>query len=230
MRIVSANVYARNREVDQASQRLEDTNAVGIGAQEAWQFGTLAGYSKYVGAGGRGAQEVPVFLRRRGTTYRGHGAYFVKPDLGTPITPDRWVTWVRFTFRRRRWVLINTHADAALQQPDGDLTRSARVRWAETHMRQLVREVRRQRRDGYRPLVTGDFNYFPRAGQTDPWRWSPHVALTRVGLHYQWHRLDGIAVPARLEAHELHDFHLPGSDHRAVSVRLDVPPRRGHQD
>lgn len=224
MKIITANVYAFNREQEDASRVLEDSDAVAIGAQEAWRFTNLDGYSRHRGDGGRGALEVPIFLRKRDTAYLGHAGYRVTPDLGTSVAPDRWITWCRFRHDEHRFVLINTHVNAALQDRDtGELYQAARVEWAERHMRAVVAEVRRHRRDGFRPIVTGDFNYYPRAGQSEPWRWSPHVALTRIRMDYKSHRLDGIAVPSVLESTTAHDFDLPGSDHRAVSVHLDLP-------
>lgn len=226
MKIITANVYAHNRQMEDAKQTLEDTRAVVIGAQEAWRFGVMHGYSRHDGDGERACLEVPIFLRREGTEYLGHGAYRVKPDLGASYTPERWITWLRFRHAGHQLVCINTHFDAVLQDPEsGDVHDAARVEWAAFQMRRLTAEVRKHRRDGFKPIVTGDFNYFPRPGQSEPWRWSPQVALTRNRLDYQWHRLDGIAVPSRLEATTAHDFVLPGSDHRAVYRHLDLPKR-----
>lgn len=226
MKIITSNVYAWNREQDAAKQVLSDSAAVVIGAQEAWRFGEIEGYQRCGSRrGGKPAQEVPIFLRDHGTRYLGGGAYMVKPDLGDSFTPERWITWIRFAHHGHRFAAINTHLDAALQNREtGEVYHSAaRVEWAETHMRRLLREVRHQRRAGYKPIVTADFNYFPRKGQTELWRWSPHLALERARLHYEWHRLDGIGVPARMEHGNAHDFELPGSDHRSVSLVLHVP-------
>lgn len=228
MKVTTANVYAFNRERDAARERLEQSGAVVIGAQEAWQFGPLGGYHRLGSTlGGRPALEVPIFLRKDAATYLGGGAYRVKPDLGASYTPERWITWARFEHAGYRWCAINTHFDAALQDRDtGEVyAGAARVQWAQRHMRQLLAEIRNQRGAGYRPLVTADFNYFPRSHQDELWRWSPHIALERARLHYEWHRLDGIGVPARFEHSSARPFELPGSDHKAVSVSITLPGR-----
>lgn len=229
MKVITSNVYAWNREQDAACRVLTDTDAVVIGAQEAWRFPTPDGYTRHgegIADGSlKGAAEVPVFLRREGTTFLGEGHYKVTPDLGSSDAPDRWITWVRFAHAGHRWCLLNTHVNAALQDRDtGEVFHGqARVLWAQRHMEAIVREVKRQRRDGFRPLVTADANYYPRPGQTDVWDWSPHVALAKVRMVWHGHRLDGIGTPSTLDTGFPRDFELPGSDHRSLAVRITLP-------
>lgn len=227
---VSANVYGHNRSAEQLRQRLEETGAVGIGGQEAFWLGHLVGYRRLCGDQGRGALEVPIYLRRD-VTYLGHGAYKAKRDLGTPITPERWVTWARFRVgTSRRMVLINTHLDAALQNRDtGEILDAPRVDYAEGHMRMLAAEVRRQRRDGFLPFVTGDFNYFRRRPGQPLWRWSPQALMPRLDVSYHGHRLDGVGVPRGVAVLEAGPIALPGSDHDGVSVAVELPAAGGRE-
>lgn len=234
--IVSANVYTANRRRDECREVLEDLDADVIGAQEGWWLNSLLGFNRLRAdyLGGRGAVEVPIFLARD-LEYHGHGARYVHRDIpGSRVAKERWLSWCRFVKAGHRIALINGHINAALQQPDGDVYRADRVDLARRHMKAIVREVRRTKADGYLPFVTLDSNYRRRAGQDvdELWRWSPHVALDRVGLKWISHGLDGVAVPVELDVRASlrypRDFVLPGSDHRGVRIDVDLPGGRDH--
>lgn len=225
LRVWSTNVYRNNPTLLQLVEQLEKGRADAIGAQEAFRVSSLMGYRRFrpdIAAGIQGT-EVANFLPRP-VDFRGEGAYRATRDLGDPRDHERWIVWTRWVQDGHRLVLINTHFNAGLQEvPSGALVDDPRVDEARRHMRTLLREIRRQLRDGWLPIVTGDFNYCRRREQSGRlWRWSPHRALRRAGLTYFSHGLDGIAVPRHVAVRRAGAFALLGSDHKGFELLVDL--------
>lgn len=225
LRIVTANVDRKNPTLHATVAALEDTEADVIGTQEAWRISSLMGYHRFRcdAIAGPNGTEVALFLNRD-LRYLGHGAYQGSRDTGRPIGHDRWIVWARFAKNGARFCAIGTHNNAEQQElPSGALVDGEHVDAAADLMHRLLLECRRQAKAGFVPIVTMDGNYARRREQTGRlWRWSPHRALSRAGLRYYPHGLDGIAVPETAEVLDRRPFILPGSPHAGLQLDVEI--------
>lgn len=209
MRIVSANLYVGSKQKLKDAQTLDGLNAVAYGLQEAWlgddevmkvmrdEYNLFA-----AGEAGKSGQEVAVLLRKAGVTYLGDGAYLVSDRTlpnNTGIAPDRYLTWVRYEFKGKKYVLINMHPNAAVQdKATGKFLpkRIVRVREYIKSMKELEEEIVSQKADGFIPIVTGDLN-FRDIKLAAAARWSPTAVFKRNGMDFQAVGLDYVAWDAR---------------------------------
>lgn len=205
MRIVSANLYVGSKQKLKDARILDGLNAVAYGLQEA-AYGTdevmrvmRDEYHLFAGSeAGKSGSEVPILLRKKGTTYLGDGAYLVSNRVrpnNKGIAPDRYLTWVRYEFSGKKYVIINMHPNAAVQNRNtGKPLRKKlkRVREYIKSMKELEEEIKSQRADGFIPIVTGDLNYRVRKGVT-LWKWSPAAVFKRNNLDYINTGLDYVA-------------------------------------
>lgn len=225
LRVWAVNVYRKNPSLLQLRSRLEQGRADAIGCQEAVELAGVEGYRRFrcdIAAGAAGIEVAN--LLRRDADYRGHGAYQASDHTGDPVGHDRWIVWTRWVQGGHQLVLINSHFNAEVQDgPTGRLVKDRRVDEYRTHMRRLVREIRRQHVDGWLPIVTLDANYFRRRQQRGRlWRWSPHRALRRAGLTYLSHGLMGVAVPRSVAVLHAGTVKLPGADHPALEIVIEL--------
>lgn len=229
VKIITANVYTANHSELQAREALESRGADLIGTQEAHWLAGLDGYKRHRPdwAGDRFSVHNAIFLSQV-HRYEGHGGYRVTDTIeGDKFGPARWITWCRGLVDGHQLVHIDTHINAQIQnRTTGALHSGPRVDEARKHMRALVREIRRQRADGWDPVVTLDSNYARRDGQRRLWRHSPHRAFPRAGLLYLPRHIDGIAVPKGSTVQVAGPFDIPGSDHRGLELTVDIPRRR----
>jgi hypothetical protein len=223
----TANVYVANRRQAEVPSALAGVDVVGT--QEAWWLSHVDAMSRHrADFAGRHSVQNAVFLDRDRLKYLGHGAFRVLDAIpGDKFAPERWVTWSRFAVDAHLFCLIDTHVDAVIQSREtGRLLKNARAVRARRHMIALGREIRRQRADGFDPLVTLDANYRRPPAGVRLWRWSPHSSFARAGLDYYARRIDGIAVPRGSRIVAAGPFDIPGSNHHGFELVADIPRRR----
>lgn len=234
MKVVSANFYRGNSKPLEAARMLRDMHAHVVGVQEAVRRHRLIMTTMrkdYLGFAGsedvKAGREVPVFLQKNEQIrYLGDGAYLVSDRVdpsNSGIAPDRFLTWVRFEFKGRKYCLINIHPNAVVQnkKTGGFLKGLKRVREYKKSMRQLEQEIKAQQNDGFAVLVTGDLNWRP-IGQR-VFKWSPVAVFERNGLEFVNVGVDYVAWQSN--AFKMHGkFVIPkgenGSDHPWVGVNL----------
>lgn len=235
MRIVSANLYVGSKQKLKDARILDNLNALAYGLQEAWvgddEVKRVMGdeYDMFAAAeAGKSGQEVAVLLRRAGVTYLGDGAYLVsdrvRPD-NRGVAPDRYLTWVRFEFRGKRYVLINMHPNAAVQNRETGRFLSRRIKRVAEYiksMKELEEEIVAQKADGFIPIVTGDLN-FRDIKAAALVRWSPTAVFKRAGMDYHDVGLDYVAWDSRrlrATGRKTVPVGQTGSDHPWVVVDL----------
>lgn len=235
MRIVSANLYVASKQKFKDAQILDSLNAVAYGLQEAWQGDDEVmkvmrdRYDLYAASeAGKSGQEVPILLRKRGVAYLGDGAYLVSDRVSPDnkgIAPDRYLTWVRYEFGGKKYVLINMHPNAAVQDKRTGRSLSRKIKRVKgfiKSMRELDEEIKSQKADGFIPIVTGDLN-FRDIKSAELFRWSPTAVFNRNGMSFQAVGLDYVAWDAdSLAKRRLHIIQSSetGSDHPWIVIDL----------
>lgn len=209
MKIVSANLYVGSKQKLKDARILDRLNAVAYGLQEA-TYGTdevmrvmQDEYHLFAGSeAGKSGSEVPILLRKKGTTYLGDGAYLVsnrvRPD-NKGVAPDRYLTWVRFEFRGKKYVLINMHPNAAVQNKKTGRFLSKKIKRVREYiksMKELEEEIKAQKADGFIPIVTGDLN-FRNIKAAALVHWSPTSVFNRNGMNFHAVGLDYVAWDSR---------------------------------
>lgn len=198
VRVLTANVWVNNPARAADRWRMRQLGADLVGVQEGRSFPQPQNQRRVVPPAGRQAEpprDVPVFVGPD-VRLRGHWGRQATRDLGGRYGKERWITVARTRVHGVRVALVNTHFNAVVQRPDGTPRLGlARTREYVRHMRQLLRVVSNQRREGFAPVVTCDCNWVPRS--RSGWLWAPHVALRRVGLTYAHHGVDGIGYDPR---------------------------------
>lgn len=235
MKIVTANLYVGSKQKLKDARILDGLNAVAYGLQEA-AYGDdevmrvmRDEYHLFAaGEAGKSGQEVPVLLRKKGVTYLGDGAYLVsnrvRPD-NKGIAPDRYLTWVRYEYEGKKYVIINMHPNAAVQNKNTGRALSRklkRVRQYIKSMKELQEEIQAQKADGFIPIVTGDLN-FRDIKSAALFRWSPTAVFKRADMDFQAVGLDYVAWDARRltkRGMKVIQSSQTGSDHPWLMVNL----------
>lgn len=235
MRIVSANLYVGSKQKLKDAQILSGLKAVAYGLQEA-AYGDdevmrVMGkeYNLFAAAeAGKSGQEVAVLLQKAGTTYLGDGAYLVsdrvRPD-NRGIAPDRYLTWVRYEYKGKKYCLINMHPNAAVQNRETGRFLSKKLKRVQEYiksMKELEEEIVAQKADGFIPIVTGDLNFRDIKAAASV-RWSPTAIFNRNNMHYQAVGLDYVAWDARRLTKtriKIIQSSQTGSDHPWIVVDL----------
>lgn len=216
--VLVANVYAYNRQMPKDLALMKSLAVDVVGVSEGWRLPRVKPWGFRMlrdDRGGRGSKEVPVLVRRsRATKVVGFRVEKVAAGIeGSRVAKPRWVSIVRLRTRSGRKVsILNTHMHAAIVDKSGrPYFGSRRVAQYALHMLRLLELVEEERADGFEPIVTGDLNYPPRG---DAWKWSPEVALARVGLKWKAVHLDGLGFdPEVFRLREFERIDSIGSDH-----------------
>lgn len=221
--VVACNVYVNNPTLGLALYRLRHVGADVIGISEGYKI--RAGGLKYRRFGWlkpRDARDVPILIRRsfifgRGRTVR------MSEDLGTRVAPARYATLRRFHHSGIVVSAINTHTNAAIQDPQTGLGRpdTPGGRAAAEHAARLVSMADAERLAGCRPVITADGNYAVPRGQVETlgeaWKGSLPGALHAAGY---WVELDGVDLiawhPRDFALVRFDTVPVPGSDHGAA--------------
>jgi len=235
MRIVSANLYVGSKQKLKDAQTLRDLNGVAYGLQEAWvgddEVMRVMGktYDLFQGEqAGKSGQEVAALLRKSGVTYLGDGAYLISDRVDPSnkgIAPDRYLVWVRYEYRGKKYCLINLHPNAAVQNKETGKflpKKIARVREYIKSMKELEEEIVAQKADGFIPIVTGDLN-FRNIKLAAAVRYSPTAIFKRNGMDFQAVGLDYVAWDSRRltkKGLKVIQSSQTGSDHPWVVVDL----------
>lgn len=235
MRIVSANLYVGSKQKRKDAIKLDSLNAVAYGLQEAAYSDHIVmnvmrdEYHLFSAAeAGKSGREVPILLRKKGVNYLGDGAYLVSRRVkanNTGIAPDRYLTWVRYEYKNKKYCLINMHPNAVVQNRNTGRFRSKKIKRVREYiasMKELQEEIRQQRRDGYTPIVTGDLN-FRDIKAAKLVRWGPVAVLKRCGMAYQAVGLDYVAWDKKRLAKKssrVISASKTGSDHPWIVVNL----------
>lgn len=235
MRIVSANLYVGSKQKLKDARILDGLNAVAYGLQEA-TYGTdevmrvmRDEYHLFAGSeAGKSGSEVPILLRKRGVTYLGDGAYLVSNRVrpnNKGIAPDRYLTWVRYEFGGKKYVIINIHPNAAVQNKKTGKFLSKKIKRVREYiksMKELEEEIKAQKADGFIPIVTGDLNFRDIKSAAFV-RWSPTAVFKRNGMEFQAVGLDYVAWDSRRltkKRLKVIQSSQTGSDHPWIVVDL----------
>jgi len=230
LEVIAVNVYVRNPTLALALWRLRHYGADLIGISEGYRIraGGLR-YRRFGRRTPRDARDVPILLRRALDVGSGMSVR-MSPDLGTRVAPERWATRRRFHKGGAVVSAINTHLNAAIQDPRTGAGRpdTPGGRAAAEHAAQIVALADVERATGCRPVVTADGNYAVPRGDVrtldDAWKGSLPGALHAAGYRVE---LDGVDViawhPRDFEMIARDTVPVPGSDHGAAPrVRLRI--------
>lgn len=210
MRIATINFYAGNPQALKDIGLIDSLNFDVAGIQEAHNKleEIVAGLKDHYHVfhhvqknGTRGSREnVSIIRKDRGYKIYGHDSYKVAPSA-RPIkyAPERYLVWVRFQDQRgRKFQHITTHTQPAVQDHNTGTMLPLSIKRVSGYvlgMRAIAKEIRRAKRDGFTPIVTGDLNYrrYPGVKNFVLAFWSPQNVFQRNKLAWREHAVDYVA-------------------------------------
>ena len=189
---MTANLYVNNPTINRDLKTLMRQGADSIGICEGYSFieelKEIEGYRLiHAKPSGRGPQDVPILISEEMKILDQGSIRACNPSTPLKIAPARWITWVEFKKDDTKWVHFNTHCHAALQDRDNGriMDELDRVKEAQKHMVKLEEMIEARRKNGFKVLVTGDFNYRTYNDRKFKlWKHSPQLTFRRCQMNF----------------------------------------------
>lgn len=214
MGIISAvivNVYYKNPSLRALRKRLRQLSGTVVVASEAQKLGRIGkGYRRHSAPKYMPdhVREVAVYTKK---SFNLHGVLWrIATNAAGKGAHPRTIVEVRGADSGVKWSIIAVH--------NNPTRRGAGAKQSVRLMRQVTRLVRQAKKDGYTPIVMGDFNRRPE----EKGKGTQHYVARVTGGTVKQERLDGAVVPSGLRVSGWRVFKTPGGDHpliRAIYVK-----------
>ena len=232
MRIATANFYVGNTQPRKDAEQLRSLGVDVACIQESHSHNTNAirdalknDYRVYVGGNTIQEQDSPILIHKKFKVKKFWNRQISKRAQVKNIGMPRTASVIRFDNNDKKWCVINTHTNAAVQNRNTGAPLSTKIkRVAEYVAGMIVLETMIRnalRRDDF-VVVTGDLNY--RVVKTGVWKFSPQGLFSRTKLKFVNRGLDYVAYSSNLEVDNLKV--IPpvkgGHDHPWLIVDLEA--------
>ncbi len=211
MRIATANFYVGNTQPRKDAEQLRQLNVDIAGIQEGHSGNLIAirdvlknDYRVFVGGSAIEYQDTPILVHKEYKVLKSWSRRISRRSQKENIGMPRTATAVRIDHDKKKWTVINTHTNAAVQDRETGAPLPTRIkRVAEFVAGMIILEamIRNAKRTSNYVVVTGDLNY--RTVQSGVWKFSPQALFERTKMDFEVRGLDYIGYSRNLKVDKL---------------------------
>lgn len=234
MRIATANFYVGNTQPRKDAEQLRSLGVDVAGIQEGHSGNAYAirdalknDYHVFIGGKAIEQLDTPVLLSKNFKAKKSWTRLISKRSQKENIGMPRTATAVRFEANGKKWCIINTHTNAAVQNRNTLAPLSTKIRRVAEYVAGMIvleTMIRNAlRRDDF-VVVTGDLNF--RTVKTGVWKFSPQALFSRTGLKFVNRGLDYLAYSPNLEVDNLKVIEPVKGGHDHPWLIVDLLPKK----